>query len=180
MCETERLTRKLIIIFTFNILFSILYFHSLNSFLHFLHHHYKRRHRNQFAFASNDWDFNTSKLKKMIQDDETMIQKRRTLKDYEFWQRNNIYFSIHWNFRKLNQQWQVAFRQKLDWSRRVEYPIRIEYSIRVLTIRIQFLNSKSRVEFKSWNRRVESNSNLETENRFEESSRNRQESGLRN
>ena len=69
---------------------------------------------------------------------------------------------------------------QIDWSRRVEYSTRVGYSIRVLTIRVQFLNSKSRVEFKSWNWRIESSSDLKTENRFEESSRNRQESDLRN
>ena len=65
-------------------------------------------------------------------------------------------------------------KRYIDWSRRVGYPTRIGYPIRVLTIRIQFLNSKSRVGFKSWNWRVESSSDLETENRPEESSRNRQ------
>ena len=115
------MTKKPIIIFTSNILFSIFYFYSLNLFLHFLHHHYKRRHRNQFALASSDWNFNTSKSKEMIQDDEAMIQKWKTLKNCKFWQWDNIYFSIHQNFRKFNQHWQVAFQQKCEfWKRKIE------------------------------------------------------------
>ena len=121
MCGTERLTKKSIIIFTFNILFSIFYFHSLNSFLYSFYHHYERRHCNQFALASNDWNFHTSKSEEIIQNDEAIIQERKILKNCKSWQRNNIYFNIHRNFRKLNQQWQVAFRQKCKfWRKKVK------------------------------------------------------------
>ena len=121
-----------------------------------------RRHEcaNETKKANDCFERQVTRLKKMIRKLKKVIEKTKDTIERNIWTK-------------------IIVRQ-LNWSRRIKYSIRIEYSTRVLTIRIQFLNPKSRVEFKSWNWRIKSSSNLKTENQFEKSSRNRQESDLKN